>query len=112
MNKLMTEVELQHLEHCNKVLIDHQILVKEIVNSTELVLNNYVPILKTYVDSIIEIQKTFSDSVVDIIRSTRQLKVVASNSQEISNYIQAVIKLTEILSREDTQKVLKLIKEI
>lgn len=111
MNKYMTEAELQHIEHCNKILREHEEVISKVINSTETMLNTYIPILQGYVSAVADIQKHFGQVSVDIIRSTRELKVITSGSQELHNYTIAAEKLNNTLSDELVQKIVKLTKE-
>jgi len=108
LNKPMTQAELQHIEHCNKILQEHAETVKVVINETEALLNNYVPILSTYVESIAKIRNMFGEEVSNIIKSTRQLGIVTSNVQEVQHFIHAVTKLNELLTPELVVKLQKI----
>lgn len=111
MQKQLTQAELQHIEHCNKVLQEHQELVTTVVNETEGLLNNYVPILSTYVKSIAGIRQMLGEEVAHVIQSTRQLSIVTKNTQEIHDFVQAVMKLDAILTPSLIDKLSRLAKE-
>jgi prophage DNA circulation protein len=102
--------QLQEIEHINKVLIEHEELVTRVVNGTEDILNNYIPILHTYVNAMTEIRKSLGNEVVNIIKSTRELKVVTTNTQNIIDFTTAVSKLNSILTPELVDKLNKVIK--
>lgn len=102
--KMMSQAELQHIEHCNKVLLDHLELVQRVTNETEGLLNTYLPILTTYVNSIIEVRQLFGKEVAHIVQSTRELSLVTNNTQPLINFIQATAKLNEALTPELTDK--------
>lgn len=102
--------ELQHIEHANKILKDHQELIKTVTNETEALLNNYIPIIKSYVNAIHDIQTEFSHSVSDVVKSSRELKVITSGANEVLSFVQAVERLKSVLNDEFTQKVIELTK--
>lgn len=100
----MTQAELQHIEHINKVLEEHQEIVNKVVNETEQLLNNYVPIVSAYVASLRDITVSFGASVTNIVQSTRQLGIVTSNTQDLGHFIAAIQKLDAILTPELIEK--------
>jgi hypothetical protein len=102
--KYMTHEELQHIEHCNKILKDHLECIKVVVEQSELALNNYIPVLRTYVNAITEIRTAFGNEVTHIFQSTRQLGLVTKNSQDIHNFVQAVMQLDKILTPSLVEK--------
>lgn len=108
--KPMTQAELQNIEHATKILQEHQEVVQTVVNETEALLNNYGPIMRAYVDSITRLQKDYTDAVVEIIRSTRELKVVISNTQNLHNFMDAISKLEALLTPELVEKLKGLVK--
>lgn len=111
MNKtILTEDELQHIEHCNKILREHSKLVEDTVNNTQELLNLYLPALSAYVSGISKVQVELGKEVVNLIQSTRQIKIVVSNTQEITNFISAVVKLNDILTPELIEKLKKISK--
>lgn len=103
-NKIITHEELQRIEHANKVLEEHLELVTKVVNETEGMLNNYVPILSAYVHSVIEVQKSYTESVAGIIRSTRELGIITGKTPDVLAFIGAIRKLDEILTPELVEK--------
>lgn len=109
-NKQLSQAELQHIEHCNKVLEEHDALVKSVVNETEALLNNYVPILSAYVQSIAAIRVTFAEEVKHMLQSTRELKLTTGSTQEIHNFVSAVMKLDQALTPELIEKIHRLVK--
>lgn len=98
--KMMTEDDLQFLEHCNKMLREHLELVQLVTNESEGLFSIYLPILQKYVSGITELRKGIGQEVVHIVQSSRELKVVTSGSQEIHNFVAAVLKLKEALTPE------------
>lgn len=108
MNKSLTHDELQLIEHSNKILKDHLEIVETVVNQTEGLLNNYIPILKAYVQSIVAIRTDLGNEIVNIVQSTRQVALVTNNTQNIINFTQAVSRLNEILTPELISKLNKI----
>lgn len=112
MNKtFLTEEELQHIEHCNKVLKEHAELVRLTIESTTELFNNYVPTLNGYVKAVATVKHEFGEQVTSIIQSSRQLKIATGNVQEIISFMSAVIKLNEILTPELVEKLRRLSKD-
>ena len=111
MSKVMGHDELQHLEHCNKILEEHLELVQKVTNETESLLNTYLPILSGYVRAVVEVQMNFGKAVVEITRSAREVKVITSGSQEIENFVAAAVKLNNVLNDELMLKIIKLAKD-
>jgi len=103
-NKYLTHEELQNIEHANKILEAHLELVKMVVNESEAMLNNYIPIMKTYVHAIIDIRKMFSDEVIHIGQSTRELKLVTANTQNVTDFCSAIVKLDALLTPSPIDK--------
>ena len=108
MSKILSEAELQRLEHINKMLLEHQEIVNKIVNDTEQLLNNYVPIISAYVQAIGEVTHTFGEHVTNIIKSSRQLGIVTGTVQDVSSFISAAEKLDKILTPELIEKLRKI----
>lgn len=104
----LTHEELQYIEHANKVLENHKKLVSEIINETENLLNDYIPIMSTYVNAIKDIQMEFGVAVKNIVYSAREVKIITSGSQEIQQFITAVSKLEQVMNNEFTKKVIEL----
>lgn len=107
----LTHDELQHIEHCNKIMRDHLELVQKVTGEVQKTFDLYLPHLQDYVGTLRAIQFEFGRIVVDIIRSSRELKLITSGSQELHNYGQAATKLNQALSDELVQKIIKLTKE-
>lgn len=108
MNKPLSEDELQRIEHLNKMLLEHQEIVNKVVNETEQLLNNYVPIISTYVQSIGKVAHLFGEHVTNIIKSSRQLGIVTGTVQDVSNFIASAEKLDKILTPELIEKLRKI----
>lgn len=104
MNKIMSQAELQHIEHCNKILREHQELVAFVVNETEGILNTYLPILTTYIDNVIRVRSKFGEEVKHIINSSRELKHITSGAQELISFMTAIEKLDKMLTPELVNK--------
>jgi hypothetical protein len=102
--KQMTQAELQWIEHCNKVLGEHSEVVTKVLNDTEAMLNNYVPIMSAYVQAIDEVRHKFGMCVADIIKSSRQLQIITGSAQDVINFTVAVQKLDTILTPELIEK--------
>lgn len=107
----MSQEELQHIEHCNKALLQHKEIVALVINETESLLNNYLPILSTYVNSVVKIRTLFGEEVSHVMSSTRQLKMVTNSTQEVINFADAVIKLNAILTPSLVEKLNRLLGE-
>jgi hypothetical protein len=108
MPQVLSHDELQHIEHSNKILFEHQEIVNKIVNETESMLNTYVPILKAYVESISTIRVALGQEVMHIIQSTREIGIVTKNTQDIMNFCQALNKLDALLTPELITKLKKI----
>lgn len=103
------EQELQRIEHATKILQDHLDTVRLVVNETEGMLNTYVPILRTYVEAISELRHTFGEEVMHFAKSTRELKLVVGNTQQLGDFIRAVQLLHQTLTPELTEKLRRLV---
>lgn len=109
-NKILSHTELQHIEHINKVLENHEELVKRVVNETEALLNNYVPVLSTYIQSMQQMQTAFGEVVSNIIKSSRQLSIVTGSVNDVMLFVGQVQKLNEVLTPELVEKLNRLAK--
>jgi len=108
MTKILSQNELQHIEHCNKILKEHEETVKSVINETESLLNTYVPILSSYVQAIAKIRNIFGEEVSNIIKSSRQLGIITGSVQDVQHFIHAVTKLNELLTPELVKKLQKI----
>lgn len=105
MNKAyLSQDELQHIEHCNKVLEAHHELVTKVISETQEKLNNYLPIVSTYVNAIADVRRAFGEEVKHILQSNRQLQIVTGSAQDVINFTSAVVKLNQILTPEFIEK--------
>lgn len=104
MNKMLAQSELQDIEFANKVLLEHQQLIKTVLNESEEMLNTYIPIAKAYIHSIATIQEHLGSQVSNIIKSTRELGVVTKNTQNIINFCQSVEILNKTLTPDLIEK--------
>lgn len=105
--KLMSQAELQHLEHCNKALEAHLEIVTAVVNESEKLLNNYLPIVQEYVSVIGAVTHSFAEHVANIYSSSREMKVATGGAQELINFMATVDKLDKMLTPELLEKLRK-----
>lgn len=106
--KYLSHDELQHIEHANKILEAHEELVKKVTNETEQMLNTYLPIVRGYVTTLFGIQKDFGEVVSNIVKSSREVSLVTSNTNNIENFCAAIIKLDALLTPEMIEKLNKI----
>jgi len=97
MVKGMTQAELQHIEHCNKILKEHQETIRIVTEETERMMSNYLENLQNYMRGVIRVRIEMGKEVNQILQSTRQISLVTSNSQKIIDFTQAVLKLEAAL---------------
>lgn len=110
MNKILSHDELQHIEHANKALKEHLELVNLVVNESEALFNNYLPILQTYINGIAQVSKLFGEEVKQIYNSSRELRVATGGVQDVMNFISAVQKLDALLTPELIGKLRNVVK--
>ena len=106
----MTQDELQHIEHDNKVLREHLELRNQVREETEKMMDVFLPALQEYINTIADIRKIFGEEVAHILKSSRELKIVTGNSQDIINFISSVHKLNEALTPELVDRLQKILK--
>lgn len=104
LNKPTTQADLQNLEHANKILAEHLELVQQVVNQSEGLLDNYVPILQTYILSVGQLQNDFGKVVAEILKSTRELTILTGNTHRVIEFTQAIVRLNDILTPELVKK--------
>lgn len=104
MNKILTEAELQHIEHCNKVLREHKELVELTVNETERLFDNYLPVLTEYINHVVEVRTKFGNEVSHIIQSSRSLGIVTGKVADVINFCSAIEKLDKLLTNDLVEK--------
>ena len=97
---IMSHDELQHIEHCNRVLQDHLDLIKLVTNESNGLLENYLPIMQNYARGIHEAGRTFTEGVADIYKSSRELKIATGGTQDVIAFMSTVQKLNEMLTPE------------
>lgn len=105
MSKVMTQDELQHIEHGTKILQEHQDVIRGVINETETMLNTYVPILSGYIESIARLRMDFGKEVQHIVQSTREIKVITGGTQQILEFCSAVENLNKILTPDLIEKI-------
>lgn len=98
MSKSVTHEDLQKIEYYNKVLKEHQEIVKSTVSDIQRILDGHLNLMQTYVSSMIDVQIKFTKAVHEIVRSSRELKVATSGSSELINYANSIAKLDEVLN--------------
>lgn len=111
MSKMLTQDEMQYLEHCNKMLRETRGLITEITKETKEALNSFIPIVSEYVSTVRSIQHEFGRTVSNILKDSKELKFVAGNYQEITAYAEALTKLGEVFKTKEVQDVLEIVKK-
>ena len=104
----LSQAQLQHIEHCNKVLEAHRELVTMVVNETEAVLNTYLPILGTYINGIVALRTELGNEVRHILNSSKELRHAAGSVNELIQFMSAIEKLDKLLTPELVEKIRKL----
>lgn len=108
MTKGLTQAELQHIEHCNKVLKEHLEFVKQVTDETKAAFDTYLSSIQEYVSIITACQIAFGRAAMEMLKSAKELRAATGGHQELINYTQAAVKLDEALSDELIQKIIKL----
>ena|SRR5215204_1715729 len=108
MNKdYLSQGELQHIEHCNKVLKDHLALVQAITNESEKLLNTFLPIVGDYVNQVGAVTHQMGLHVKNIYASSRELKQAVGGTQDLISFMDAVMKVDKLLTPELLEKLRK-----
>lgn len=107
----LTQTELQHIEHCNKILKEHLDLIRMTTEESKKLFESYNPSLHDYVKVIHGIQIEFARIVMEIVKSGKDLRGITGGSQELANYMHAAIKLNAILDDKLIEKIIRLTKD-
>lgn len=103
-SQILTQAQLQHIEHCNKVLNEHLELVQAVVNASEGLLNTFVPVLSEYCRQVAAVGHEFGTDCNNIYKSSRELKIAVGGVQDIVTFMDQVKRLDAMLSPELLEK--------
>jgi hypothetical protein len=104
----LTQAELQHIEHVNKVLNDHLELVNAVTSLTEEKIANLITAYRGYVRELATIQKEMGEVVQNIYRSSREIGHATGKTTEIMSFYDQVGKLDKLLTPELMEKLKRL----
>lgn len=96
--------ELQHIEHCNKVLESHLEVVNAVTSLSEEKIHAMLAAYNGYVHELRNVQNVLGEIVTNIHRSLTQLKGVVGGTQDVMSYTQAVSKLDSLLDDKLIEK--------
>ena len=111
MSKMLTQDELQYIEHCNKLLKETRGLITEVEREVKQGLDIFLPILGEYVNGIRTIQHDLLRVVSEILKSSKELKFVAGNHQELEKFAGALYRLGEVFKTQEVQDVLEIVRK-
>jgi vacuolar-type H+-ATPase subunit D/Vma8 len=104
----LTQAELQHIEHVNKVLNDHLELVNAVTSLTEEKIATLITAYRGYVRELATIQKEMGEVVQNIYRSGREIGHATGKTNEIMAFYDQVNKLDKLLTPELMEKLKRL----
>lgn len=110
MAKMLTQDELQYLEHCNKLIRETRESLIETERITKDALDQFIPALTDYVNGMRAIQHDFLIVARDMLKSSKELQFLASNHRELTAYTEALRKLGETFNTKEVQDVIEIIK--
>lgn len=105
----LSQAELQHIEHVNKVLNEHLELVNAVTSLTEEKISNLIISYRGYVRELAEIQKGMGEVVQNIYRSGREIGHATGKTNEIMAFYDQVAKLDKLLTPELMAKLERLV---
>lgn len=103
--------QLQAIEHSNRMIAEHLALMKDLAGQVDTMVDTFIPVMRIYVENIQTIRVGMANEVMEILKSSRELKSLASTNQEIINFYHSVQKLSDVLTPEMVAKLRSVLKE-
>ena len=104
----LTHDELQHIEHANKVLREHEEIATRVVVGVKSAMEEYIVTVKLVTMDLVTAQVELIRANAEVVKSIREVKLVTSNINELINYGKAIADLNNVLNSGIIDKVLRL----
>lgn len=103
--------QLQALEHSNKMIAEHLALMRSLSAQVDTMVDTFIPVMRIYVDNIQTIRITMMTEVKEILQSSRELRDLTKQTQEIINFCKAVELVKTVLTPDVVAKLRTVLKE-